>query len=111
MAEVRLQTPSEVSVPFLQGMADRMAVSFHKYGPVTKAYPDSVDAVASLRARLRLYGETGNAEYLMDVANFAMIEFMLPKHNRAHFDPEAESPGRTLGDGTVSMRDNERLAD
>ena len=87
---------SEFSVDFIRGMLDRMAVSFHKYGPLRDAYPHKVDAVKSLRERLAKYEETGNTEWLMDVANFAMIEFMRPGHDDAHFRPtdSDESPGR-----------------
>lgn len=85
----------EVSPRFLQGMSDRMAVSFEKYGSIALAYPDDVDAIASLKTRLERYEEDGNLEWLMDIANFAMIEFMLPRHPQAHYDPEAASPGRT----------------
>ena len=87
---------SEVSREFLQGMADRMGVSYCKYGAVADAYPHKVDAIDSLRARLDKYRLTGNTEWLMDVANFAMIEFMRPKHPEAHYRPtdSRESPGR-----------------
>jgi hypothetical protein len=87
---------SEVSREFLQGMADRMAVSYCKYGRVAEAYPKRVDAIASLKLRLEKYAQTGNTEWLMDVANFAMIEFMHPRHPEAHFRPtdSRESPGR-----------------
>lgn len=86
---------SEFSEYFVQGMANRMAVSFHKYGPVAEAYPEKLDALATLQIKIDLYlnggtvkGKTikpGNTEYLMDVANYAMIEFMFPKHPKAHF--------------------------
>ena len=87
---------SEFSQKFVQGMADRMAVSYAKYGRVSEAYPSRVDAVASLKARLDKYAATGNTEWLMDVANFAMIEFMHPRHEKAHYRPtdSKESPGR-----------------
>ena len=91
---------SEFSIRFVQGMADRMAVSFHKYGLVADAYPSKVDAIASLKKRLELYEGTGNAEWLMDASNFAMIEFMCPRHPSAHFRSTSsdESPGRKIGD-------------
>jgi hypothetical protein len=95
---------TEVSEPFLQGMADRMAVSYCKYGAVAEAYPSRVDAIASLKKRLDRYTETGNTEWLMDVANFAMIEFMHPRHPDAHFaatDSHA-SPGRVWNSGGVT---------
>ena len=41
---------SEVSREFIQGMADRMGVSFCKYGAVADAYPQKVDAIDSLKA-------------------------------------------------------------
>lgn len=105
---------SEFSEYFTQGMANRMAVSYHKYGPVAEAYPKKVDALESLRARLELYlnGGTikgkyvkpGNTEYLMDAANFAMIEFMHPKHPKAYFKAtdSSGSPGRVWNDGEAT---------
>jgi hypothetical protein len=87
---------SEYSIPFVRGMFNRMGFSFHKYGSVTDAYPEKVDAIKSLKLRLSRYARDGNLEWLMDVANFAMIEFMHPRHPRAHFraTDSHESPGR-----------------
>jgi hypothetical protein len=109
--EVRLAAPAtEFSAQFVQGMANRMAVSFHKYGPVADGFPDNIDAVASLHARLTKYAETGNTEWLMDVANFAMIEFMHPRHAGAHFagTDSDQSPGRVRSDGSVDADRNVR---
>lgn len=89
-------TPStEYSREFLQGMIDRMGVSFCKYGLVADAYPAKTDAFRSARDRMGKYQETGNTEFLIDAANFLMIEFMHPDHARAHFKPtdSNESPG------------------
>lgn len=106
---------TEFSVPFVQGMANRMAISYHKYGAVAEAYPDKVDAIKSLEVRLQLYlvgGEikgikipAGNREYLIDVANFAMIEFMFPKHAGEYFEAtdSNKSPGRVLNTGELSV--------
>lgn len=107
---IQLQLPSSapaseiVSQPFLQGMVDRMAVSYHKYhsGSGQKSIPalhrenprDS-RTVRMLEERLALYYETGNTEWLMDVANCAWIEWQWPSHPKSHFRPtsSAESPG------------------
>ena len=99
---------SEFSETFAQGMADRMSMSFFKYGAVAEAYPVKVDAIASLEIRLQKYRETGNREYLLDVGNFAMIEFMHPKHPDAHFKSEdsAASPGRAWNDGAQTAKSN-----
>lgn len=94
---LRQNSPStEFSERFLQGMLDRMAVSYYKYGPVAEGFPKRVDAIGTLRAKLLDYERTGNTEWLMDVANYAMIEFMHPRHPDAHFRPtdSKESKGR-----------------
>ena len=58
---------SEFSETFIQGMRDRMQVSYHKYGPVADAYPGKVSALESLQARLDKYMSTGNTEFLMEM--------------------------------------------
>jgi hypothetical protein len=106
---MQINYPSEIpetefSLRFAQGMADRMALSYCKYGAVAEAYPAKVDALGSLELRLAKYRETGNTEFLMDVANFAMIEFMHPRHERAFFKAtdSDQSPGRVLNSGKVT---------
>ncbi len=76
-------------------MRNRVAVSFHKYGPVARAVANGADFVKALETRLAKYRETGNTEWLMDVANYAMFEFMYPSHRKAHFRATGdESPGK-----------------
>lgn len=86
---------------------NRMIISFHKYGPVKENYGERlVSAISNLEERLKLYKETGNTEYLCDIANFAMIEFMYPQHPDAHFNDRSESPGL----GSMTYRDIERVS-
>jgi hypothetical protein len=85
---------------------NRMTISFHKYGPIAENYGNKlVSAINNLEKRLQLYKDTGNTEYLADVANFAMIEFMYPQHPNAHFDNRSESPGL----GSMTYRDIEQI--
>jgi hypothetical protein len=77
---------SGINYKFQDRMAQAMTVSYHKYGPVAEAYPHKVNAISSLKKRLKLYKETGNGDYLIDVANFAMIEFMFPANEKAFYD-------------------------
>jgi hypothetical protein len=50
-------------------------MSYYKYGPLRINSGDKlVGEIASLELRLQKYKETGNKEYLIDIANFAMIE-------------------------------------
>ncbi len=97
---------TEYSKHFDELRKNRMEVSFHKYGPLRENYGNKlVSAVANLEKRLELYKQTGNTEYLCDVANFAMIEYMYPQHEGAHFDNLSESPGL----GGMTYRDIERV--
>lgn len=109
---IKLIAPmSEFSHDFVKGMANRMAVSFHKYGLVADAVPDKVDALASAQQRVDLYRETGNTEALIDAANFLMMEFMHPSIPDAYFaatDSDG-SPGRTTSSGIVTADHNTAL--
>ena len=77
---------------FHERMRQSMTVSFYKYGPVKDAYPHKVNALASLGKRLKLYVETANRDYLVDVANFAMIEFMFPSLDGVVDEPLQKQP-------------------
>jgi hypothetical protein len=94
----------ETSRRFHDMMDNAMMVSFYKYGAVAEGFPERLNALESLQLRLRYYVESdlkrgiapGNVEYLVDAANFAMIEFMHPKRTDAvliHTDADG-SPGR-----------------
>jgi hypothetical protein len=107
--EIKLTAPrSEYSLDFLQGMINRMIVSYYKYGKVADAYPASMDAMASLQQRITSYLVTENTEFLIDAANFAMIEFMHPGCDNAHYTPTDSdgSPGRTTTHGIVTHESN-----
>ena len=121
MKKVELVLPevcdSEVSVEFLQGMVNRMVVSFFKYGEVEKGFgkDGGVDAVESLKLRLLAFEEgnekkglkKGNVEMLMDVANFAMIRFMFPGEGEYFEATDSDkSVGRVMKDGEVSDKKN-----
>ena len=82
-----------------------MCVSGFKYGPTADGFPEHVDAIKSLKTRLREYAATGNVEFLVDAANFAMIEFMHPRKKKAYYaatDSKA-SPGRVTDVGETAM--------
>ena len=87
------------SKEFINLMQNRIIVSHYKYGWMSQTYPELAKAIDSAEERLRLYRETGNTEWLVDLANFAMIEFMHPSHPQAHFRATGsdESPGLKNG--------------
>lgn len=73
----------EVSLPFLQGMLNRMQVGYLRYGPLSK---NPRAPLSYLDGALRRYRATGNTEILIDIANYAMGEFTHPRHPRAHYE-------------------------
>jgi hypothetical protein len=101
-----------VCAKFHRRMDQAMEVSQHKYGNLEDAYPHKVNAIASLEKRLRLYKQTGNADYLVDIGNFAMIEFALPAHENYHDKPTDGGEGRAWysgGQATEKRNDGERF--
>jgi len=93
---------TEFSEDFVEKMKDRMLVSYYKYGSLTENRWTH-ESMRDIGVRLQKYRDTGNTEWLVDAANFCMIEYMYPTHNEAHFrgTDSDESPGvsgRTVKD-------------
>lgn len=90
-----------------------MAMSYYKYGPVVDNYEKHnksegfLDAVANATRRIKRYEETGNTEFLVDAANFCMIEFMYPQHDKAHFKSTDSGACETIGFGKNEVLDYE----
>lgn len=87
---------SEFYAGFVVDMVRYMMVSYHKYGLVAEAYPEKFDALADVRTRISKYRETGEFNFLVDAANFCMIECMHPRLQGAHWgrNDDDNSPGR-----------------
>jgi hypothetical protein len=86
---------NDFSPIFAKQMEARMRTSLHKYGRV-KDSRATVDFIKSLEERLEMYKQTHNTENLIDVANFAMMEYEIPAFSDAYFRAQSsqESPGR-----------------
>jgi len=82
-------------------MLNRVAVGFFNYGPAKRDF--SYNWIKTLRLRLKHYRETHNTENLIDVANYAMLEFLYPIDRRAFFEAtdKSGSPGAILTSGRV----------
>lgn len=97
----------DYSTEFEELRKNRMIVSHHKYGWCSDTYPELAQANKCIQERLDLYNKTGNKEYLVDVANFAMIEFKYPSLQNAHFEAlgSEHSPGLAGGISFKQMMD------
>lgn len=105
------QPASQYSIEFLQGMVDRMLLGFRKYGHIKKSVDEGMDPEQEAHARIRKYHQTGNTEWLIDAANYCMIEFMHPSHPDAHYRPtdSDESDGRAMRDGTRNSKHADQM--
>lgn len=78
----------EWSDEFEQLMRNRLFMGALRYGGLRN--PNNPGAktdlnTAQMLKRTKLYIETGNAEHLVDVANFALAEFVQQRHPNYHF--------------------------
>jgi hypothetical protein len=101
--EIRRQ---EVNSTFIERMARAMITSYFKYGPVYTNYktdPPLLDAVANIKTRLEKFESTGNTDFLVDVANFAMIAATYPCHPNWHYIATDTGACDTVGQGVYEM--------
>lgn len=63
---------------FIERMQNAIELSHYKYGWPSKTYPELAIAWKCAEQRIYKYRETHNLEYLVDVANFLMLEYMFP---------------------------------
>ena len=85
MDEVTKILDKEYSKRFDELRRSAIIVSYHKYGPSKENFQEGmVDAIGSLKKNLKKFEETGNSEYLVDVANYAMFRFMYPQGNESY---------------------------
>lgn len=76
---------------------NRVAVSFHKYGPAAINFGEGlVKAKNSALMCIKKYEETKNKEYLLDAMNYLMFEFMYPSTDGVYFKAtdSSESAGK-----------------
>lgn len=89
---------TEYSEEFDKLRKNRVIVSFFKYGAVRDNYgAGRVDAIGSLELCLEKFKKTGNTEYLVDVANYAMFRYMYPMPNEFFRATRSKDSAGTVG--------------
>lgn len=69
---------------FIDLMRNRIKMGRLRYGPSTNKY----NYGEGIKRKLNRYNETGNKEYLVDIANYAMLEFETPYKENTYFKPD-----------------------
>ena len=77
----------DFSTEFVRKMENAIEMSHYKYGWSSDTYPELAQAYKCIEERLEMYRKTHNTEYLVDVANFAMLEYMHPSFSDAAYTP------------------------
>jgi len=76
---------SEWSVDFETLMRNRLIIGAIRYGKIKAVGKPKYDRIGSMIKRLSKYQESGNKEFLVDVANLCLLEFVECHHPNAHF--------------------------
>jgi hypothetical protein len=76
---------SEWSPEFEQYMRNRLIMGALRYGRLGAPGKPSYDCVSRMQKDLLDYHLTGNREFLVDIANHALVEFVEGRHPKAHF--------------------------
>ena len=94
---------------FITKMKNAIELSHYKYGWCSQTYPELAQAYKCIKERLEMYEKTHNTEYLVDVANFAMIEFMHPSFDDSKYTPtdSESSPGLAGGISYKELMEDE----
>lgn len=104
----RIDMSKEYSDKFDELRRNRIEVGFYKYGPAHRNYSSgNIQALPSMELCVEKYKETGNTEFLVDAANYLMLEFMYPKHVSAHF--RATDSNESAGIVGMSVNEIERF--
>ncbi|MBR3963866.1 MAG: hypothetical protein IKJ80_00475 [Clostridia bacterium] len=100
----------DFSEAFINKMRNAIETSHYKYGWASKTYPELAQAHKCIEQRLDMYRETHNTEYLVDVANFAMLEFLYPEFADARYTPtdSDKSCGLAGGISYKELMENDR---
>lgn len=89
----------DFSEAFIDKMKNAIEMSHYKYGWAKKTYPELAQAYKCIAERLEAYIKTHNKEYLIDVANFAMLEFLYPAFPDARYSPSDSDKSTGLAGG------------
>ena len=100
----------DFSEEFISKMKNAIETSYYKYGWASQTYPELAQAVKCIQERLDLYNKTHNKDYLVDIANFAMLEYLYPSYDDAKYVPtdSDKSPGLAGGISYKELMEGEK---
>jgi hypothetical protein len=82
---------TEWSPDFERHMRIRLLLGSMRYGLLGSTCKPHYDRVQGIKDRIDEYKKTGNLDLLVDVANFALLEFVEGRHPNRHMASAAEA--------------------
>ena len=80
--------------------------SYFKYGKASQNFATgNVDAIGSHEKCLVKFKETGNTEYLCDIANYAMFRFMYPQKGEYFRHTDSDGSAGIVGMSVKEMEE------
>jgi len=67
-------------------MRNRLLMGALRYGLMKDPEKADYDYLGAMESKIRQYRETGNDELLVDIGNYALLEFTLGRHPKKHFE-------------------------
>lgn len=99
---------SEWSEEFEERRKNRVATSRYKYGSAKDNFGKHlVSSLESAELCKKKYLETGNTEYLLDMGNYIMFEYMYPSVPNPYF--KATDSGGSAGISGISTKEIEKF--
>lgn len=77
---------TETNDTFMQLMRNRLVMGAFRYGRMKDKEKGEYKLLESLKRKLNMYQQTGNLEYLVDAANYLLLEFTYPHVDNPHFN-------------------------
>lgn len=84
MADLEKEVDKVWCIDFFTKMRNRLLMGYLRYG---KKSPNAskYNYINAIKSKLLIYEQTGNTEMMVDIGNYAMLEFKFPNHPDAHF--------------------------
>ena len=80
--------------------------SYYKYGKASKNFKTgNVDAIGCIKRCLNKFEESGNTEYLADIANYCMFRYMFPQDNEYFKYTDSGDSAGIVGMSVKEMED------
>jgi hypothetical protein len=86
MPSLEVLRETEWSTEFERMMRDALIVGAFRYGRLGEEGKPDYDRLEAMERRVREYQRSGNIECLVDIANFALLEYCEGKHPNRHID-------------------------